>query len=246
MASKTLNWRQRLFLVNFLGKCQGNAEEAARLAGYRYPASTGSSLLQHPIIYAAIQAKLEEAAMTSDEVLARLSDIASGDQDDFLDEVDCQTGADEIGNPIFEKRMRFNYAKAKKRGKTHLIKKMKFDKDGRIEEVELYGAPDALDKLARVHGLYKDKLDIRAAIGDSEEDRRKFVAVFGAIAHLEGAISGGEGWSEGEPGALCHSGLEGSLDACSPSEVIELPPLAGGEEADHAPDDHAGSEAWEE
>lgn len=238
MASRTLNYRQRLFLVNYLGKAQGSAEEAARLAGYKYPASTGAQLLQHPIVNAAIQAKLEEAAMKSDEVLARISDMASTDIDEFLDEYDHQAGVDQdTGEPIYEKRLKFNYAKAKKRGKTHLVKKLRVLPDGSVE-FELHNSADALDKLARVHGLYKDKIDIRAAIGDSEEDRRKFIAVFGAFAQLEGASSGGEGGGQGESSPFRDRSLEGSLDACSPSEVIELPPLAGGEEADHAIDDH--------
>lgn len=220
---RTLNWRQRLFVCHFLGKTNGNPTEAAKLAGYKCPESAGLNLLNHPIIHATIQAKLEEAAMQADEVLARMSDIASGDHDDFLDEYDHQVGVDpETGEPITEKRLRFNYAKAKKRGKTHLINQIEIQPDGTVK-VKLHSSADALDKLAKVHGLYKERIDVHAIIGDTEEDRRKFVAIFGAFAQLEGTGVGGAGGCPPEPGALLDHSLEGELDPCSPPEVIELP-----------------------
>jgi len=237
---RTLNWQQRLFVINYLGKANGNATKAAELAGYRNPQATGSQLLQHPIVHAALQAKLEEAAMQADEVLARLSDIASGDHDDFLEEYDHQTGVDENGDPVYQKRLHFNYGRAKKRGKTHLISQIEIAPDG-TTKVKLHSSADALDKLARVHGLYKERIDIYAAIGDTEEDRRKFVTVFGAIAQLEGASSGGTGGSTPEPGALLDHSIEGELGSCPSLETVELPPTAYRAEADNETDHNAGT-----
>ena len=244
MASRTLNYRQRLFLVNYLGKAQGSAEEAARLAGYKNPASAGSQLLQHPIVYAAIQAKLEEAAMGADEVLARISDMASTDIDEFFTEEDVQVGVDELANPKYEKKLRFDYAKAKKRGKTHLIKKIKVDKNGDIE-FELHNAADALDKLAKIHGLYKERIDIHAQIGDSPEDRSRFTRLLAGFAYLEGASFGREDGSEAIASTSGNDCDEWSLGTSEAPAVLESEVEGSGDGGDEASNHHVPSEAWE-
>lgn len=217
---RTLNYRQRLFVCHYLGKAAGNETEAAKLAGYLNPESTGSKLVQHPLIYAAIQSKLEDAAMQADEVLARLSDIASADYDEFLREEEFVDGVNAHGEPALKKRIVFDYAKAKSRKKTHLIKKLKIDKDGSVE-FELHSAPDALEKLAKVHGLFKEKLDVNVSIGNTEEDRQRYIAVFGGFAQLEGSAGTGADGSETEPGALCDSGEQGALDPGTSSNPLE-------------------------
>ena len=220
---RTLNYRQRKFVCLYLGKCNGNGVEAARKAGYLNPEQAANQLVNHPIVRAAINAKLEEAAMDADEVLARISDQAATDPAEFLEEYDHQVGVDpDTGEPLYESRLRFDFKKAKARGKTHLIKKMKMLPDGSIE-FELHDSSAALDRLAKVHGLYRERIDIHAAIGDSEEDRRRFVAIFGALAQLEGAGGGGEGGGSPEPGALCDRGEQGDLATGPSLEVVELP-----------------------
>lgn len=239
---RTLNWRQRLFVINYLGKANGDATKAAELAGYRNPQATGSQLLQHPIVHSAIQAKLEEAAMHADEVLARISDQASTDIDEFLDEYDHQNGVDEEGNPTYERRLKFNYRKAKSRGKTHLVKKLKILPDGSIE-FELHDSAAALDRLAKVHGLYKERLDVNVAIGDTDEERRRFTAVFAGFAQLtEPAGTGiaGEGGSEAITSAFCDSGIEGILDTSTTLALPEPSPVESGDDWEPTnPDLHA-------
>ncbi len=239
---RTLNWQQRLFVINYLGKANGNATKAAELAGYRNPQSSGSQLLQHPIVYSALQAKLEEAAMQADEVLARISDQASTDIDEFLDEYDHQNGVDEEGNPTYERRLKFNYRKAKSRGKTHLVKKLKILPDGSIE-FELHDSAAALDRLAKVHGLYKEKIDVNFAIGDTDEERRRFTAVFAGFAQLtepEGTGGDGAGGSEAVAGPLCDSGIEGIVDTSATLALPEPSPAEGGDGWEPAnPDLHA-------
>lgn len=224
---RTLNYRQRKFVCLYLGKCNGNGVEAAKKAGYLNPEQAAQQLVNHPIVRAAINAKLEEAAMDADEVLARISDQASVDIAEFLDEYDHQTGVDpDTGEPIYESRLKFNFAKAKARGKTHLVKKLKVLPDGSIE-FELHDSSTALDRLAKVHGLYKERVDINVAIGDTEEERQRYIAVFGGFAQLTGPGDTGEGGGEAIPGAFCGGGEQGCLDT-GPALALPEPSLAEG------------------
>lgn len=232
---RTLNYRQRKFVCNYLGPCNGNGVEAAKKAGYLNPAADSERLLNHPIVRAAINAKLEEAAMDADEVLARISDQASVDIAEFLDEYDHQAGVDpDTGEPIYESRLRFNFKKAKARGKTHLVKKLKVLPDGSIE-FELHDSAAALDRLAKVHGLYKERFDLNVAIGDTEEDRQRFIAVFGGFAQLTGSGGAGADGGQAIPGTLCDSGEQGCLDSGTTLALPE-PVLAEGGDGEEPED----------
>jgi phage terminase small subunit len=114
-------------------------------------------LLTKDDIKAEIKARLEEKAMTADEVLRRLADIARGDIGELMD----------IESMSFD----IDLQKAKEKGLTKLIKKVKqvtkttSNRDGEeeetnIQEIELYSAPDALVQLGRYHKLFTDKTDI--------------------------------------------------------------------------------------
>lgn len=155
-----MNKKQRVFVEEYL-QCW-NATEAAKRAGYseRTARQQGSRLLSNVDISEEIKRRIDEMAMSADEVLIRLGDMARGDLGEFLD----------IGSMAFD----LSLNKAKELGITHLIKKVKQrttitqKKDGDEEEnhwieLELYDAQAALDKLARVRGLYNDKLDITSA-----------------------------------------------------------------------------------
>lgn len=95
--------------------------------------------------------------MSADEVLLRLAQHARGDMGDFLD----------IGSMGFV----IDLDSAKKKGLTHLIKKVKLrtqtstSKEG-IEtethymEIELYDAQAALVQLGRYHKLFTDKQEV--------------------------------------------------------------------------------------
>lgn len=141
-----LTFRQRLFVVYYLGEAGGNASEAARMAGYAEPRQEGSRLLTNADIRAAIDAKLDKAALSADEVLARLSEMATGDISDFIS-VNAAGG------------FTLDLAKALKAGKLHLVKKIKQTRFGPV--LELYDALAALEKLGRYHGLFQDRVEAR-------------------------------------------------------------------------------------
>ena len=155
-----LSYKERLFVEFYLGETNGNATESARRAGYRWPDKQGSQLLGKTRISAAIAARVSDVAMSANDVLARLSDIASGSLGDFV----------KIGE---DGGFSFDLRKAKRRDKLHLVKKLKNKKETRYErtgdgddtrpvtveqlEIELHAPQNALHKLGQYHGLLKEK-----------------------------------------------------------------------------------------
>lgn len=164
---RELNYRQRLFLSYYCGVSQGNGADAARRAGYRKPGEAAARLVNLPTIRAHIDAKLSEVGMPQEEVLARTAEIAGFNIGELLD-----VNADGTWS--------FNIAKAKRLKKLGPVKKLKLKRETRWEgkgngdygkepvvtdyiEVEAYSKLDALDKLLRYHGAYKDRLDVTTA-----------------------------------------------------------------------------------
>lgn len=139
--------KQRAFVEHYL-QCW-NASEAARRAGYspRTAGSQGHALLKKPEIQAAIEARLEELTLSSEEVLLRLSEHARASIEDFV-VIDEQSG-----------EAYFDFAAAKKAGKLHLIKKMWEGKDGRWR-VELVDSQAALVHIGRHYKLFTDNVDL--------------------------------------------------------------------------------------
>lgn len=123
-----------------------NATEACRRAGFEGESAvlavTGSRLLRNANVLAEIDRRLNSSAMSANEVLSHLTDIARGDLDDVLN---AAGGIDP--------------AEARRRGKSHLIKKYKVrsittDDQEIIEgEVEMYSRLEALNLLAKYHDL---------------------------------------------------------------------------------------------
>lgn len=125
-----------------------NSRDAAR--------ANAAKLLAKTNISEEVERRLKESAMSADEVIKRLSDIASGDPADFMD--------------ISSVGYNLNLYKAKEAGLTHLIKKVKqktttfiakkkSDEDREVTELELelYPADSALVNLGRMHALFTDK-----------------------------------------------------------------------------------------
>lgn len=149
-----LTYKQRLFVAAYLGKANGNATEAARMAGYGTPRQSGARALSNVVIRAAIDAHLAQAAMSADEVLARLSEMAATDIGDYISIND-------------DGSFRIDLSRAKKTRRTRSIRKVKTitktftsDQGESVEtrcELELHDQQAALDKLARYHGLYDGK-----------------------------------------------------------------------------------------
>src|SRR3990167_11125370 len=110
MAKLKFTDKQQKFINEYL-KCW-NATEAARRAGYAFPNVMGTKLVKgSEEVAAEIARRIEENAMSANEVLARLGDIARGDLGDFLS----------IGGMSFDLSLK----QAQDMGITHLIKKVR-------------------------------------------------------------------------------------------------------------------------
>lgn len=162
-----MNNKQTVFVSEYL-KCW-NGAEAARRAGYskRTARITASKLLTEPNIQELIQAELKARQMGADEALNLLADQARGDIAEVMD--------------ISGMGFNLDMAKAKEKGLTKLIKKVKQrtttyqakkeseeDREVNELEIELYDAQAAIDKILHIHGKFVDKHDIKLGDGHIE------------------------------------------------------------------------------
>lgn len=174
---KKLTDKQKLFCDFYVGECRFNATKAAKMAGYSEKTAyqQGFELLRQPKIRNYIDAALRQMTLGANEVLARLTEIANGSIESFLDEE---------GN--------FDYKAAKKAGALPLLKKLKRKKTSKkietskkvaaedegseseadpitIEtqeeyEFEIHSALEALRDLGKFHKLFTDKQEANVTV----------------------------------------------------------------------------------
>lgn len=155
MSAGALTGKQQAFINAYLGEARFNATEAARIAGYEGNDNvlgvTGHENLRNPKIAAEINRRMNEAAMSANEVLAILSNQARGSLADVLND-----------------EGEFDLAEAKQRGTDKLLKKLKVrrsvrrTKDGEeIEDVthefEIHDPQSAAVHVGKFHKLFTDK-----------------------------------------------------------------------------------------
>jgi hypothetical protein len=138
--------KQRVFVEEYL-RCW-NATEAARRAGYAEQNARfmGAENLTKLNIQAEIKARIDEKAMSADEVLLRLADQARATMEDVGE-------ISEMGT------FRLDLAKARKNGKLGVIKKLKTVMLG--YEIELYDAQAALVHIGKAHRLFIDRAEVK-------------------------------------------------------------------------------------
>ncbi len=141
-----LSKKQRIFIDEYL-KCW-NATRAAIKAGYsEHSARTiGCENLTKPNISEEIQRRLDESAMSADEVIQAVGEIGRADISDFI-EIDEKTGR--IKN--------IDFSKAKKAGKLHLIKSITPTANGL--KVELHDRMRALELMGKRYKLFTDRVE---------------------------------------------------------------------------------------
>ena len=139
-----LTLKQERFIQDYL--LHGNATRAAVNAGYSEKTAKviGFENLTKPYIASEIEKRLKQRAMDKDEVLDRIADIARADMHEFLN-------LDVRGYPIFD------FDKAERLGKLHLIKKFKVTKQG--VEVQFYDKLHALELMAKHHALLTERIE---------------------------------------------------------------------------------------
>lgn len=130
--------KRRIFIEEYLN-CW-NATEAARRAGYAHPNKQGPYLVNLGIVAAEIQKRINERAMSADEVLDRLAQQARGDIAEYM----TPSGLD-------MKRLVDD-------GKAYLIQKYSRGPHG--PTVEFYNSQRALELLGKHHALFTDRIQV--------------------------------------------------------------------------------------
>ena len=132
-----------MFVEAYIGEANGNGAEAARIAGYGAPKEAASRLLTYVNIRSAVERRVSCAAMSANEVLARIAEIATSDLGEFLS----------IGKESC-------HVQIKRGQRTRLIKKLKRTKTTKDEietettDIEVRDPFPALVKLGEYHGLW--------------------------------------------------------------------------------------------
>lgn len=147
MTEQKLTDMQRLFVNAYLRTF--NATQAALEAGYSEKTARfiGSENLTKPNIRALLEARMSEEAMSANEVLRHLAEIARGDIDNILD-----------------KHGNIDLDKARELGVTRLIKKLKTrtitteESDIVVTQAELYSRMDALKLIGQFHALFSERV----------------------------------------------------------------------------------------
>ena len=137
-----LSKKRQVFIEEYL-RCW-NQTEAARQAGYKNPEVMGCRLMKVQCVADAITARIEEKAMSADEVLLRLAEQARGDISDFLGD----TGG-------------IDWEKVKEKG--YLIKSI-LHRKGQQSKIELYDSQAALTWLGKHHRLFVERREIEGDI----------------------------------------------------------------------------------
>ena len=169
-----MNNKQRVFVEEYL-KCW-NATEAAKRAGYseRTAYSHGARLLKDVEISDAIEERLKELHMSTDEALQLLAEQARGDLGEFMDISSVGFNLDLLDADGNKKNTRL-IRKIKQRTTTFIAKK-ESDEDREVTEteIELYDAQSAIDKILKVAGKLNtnDSIVIEVNLkGDNGQDK---------------------------------------------------------------------------
>lgn len=126
----------------------------------RNQAANARQILKRPKIKAYIEKRLAEHIMSSDEALARHSDVGRTDVGDCL--VDHEVSCPKCGHVIEDAgTLRLDLNLMREKGKTHLIKKLTPFKDGRVA-IELYEADVARRDLLKAHGAFRPTAEEQA------------------------------------------------------------------------------------
>jgi phage terminase small subunit len=148
---------QERFVDEFLKDFNGAA--ACRRAGYSVPTARQEAykLMKDSEVKAAIKERLDLLSMSSEEAIKRLTDWGRGSFTPFTVEHE-------------EHGLVLDLKKSSAKKHLHLIRKIKQTKktfyslEGDVSsvdfttEIELHDAKDAVDKIAKIRGLYVDKV----------------------------------------------------------------------------------------
>lgn len=185
--------QQRLFVNAYLGEARGNATQAARIAGYAEPNKAGWRIKNEPDVKNELERRLADSAMSANEVLFRLSNLAHATMADAFDR-------QEVGNSYLPT---LNFQTMFDSGLINAVRKIKKVEFG--TEIQLQDTVAALKLLMQYHGLLKqdesrtaadilnEVTDIVLAHTTDPDARKKIAAEFERIAESLGCQNQGSG-----------------------------------------------------
>lgn len=164
--TRPLTHKQKRFCEYYIRSW--NATEAARKAGYSGSyhtlGVTGHTNLKKPKIKEYIQKRMDELTMGTDEILQRLTAMGRATVEPFVDE-------DSISVTLTAESEEAKQALG-------LVKKIKQyetrTEDGNVSrrfELELHDAKDAIIQLAKIRGMYIDRIDHTSSDGSMSPPR---------------------------------------------------------------------------
>lgn len=175
-----LNPRQLKFIEKYLGEAHFNGTKAAGLAGYTGSKNvlgvTAYDLLRNPKIKDVLDRCLSAMTMPANAVLASLTEIAEGDVADVCDA---------SGN--------FSFSLAKKRKKTHLLKKMKVKRTLKQKKTEItdsmrgFLAEDEVDDISTETEIIYEEIEFEMySSHEAKRDLGKYHKLFTDKTELTG------------------------------------------------------------
>lgn len=164
--SNELTDKQAAFVREYLVDLNGAA--AARRAGYSKESARqiATENLSKPYIRAAIEERLEQQAMSANEVLARLTRIARGSLELFTEIVELEDGG---------KYRRVDLASDEAQNNFDLLTSLSYDAMGR-PKIKISDPMSALVHIGRAHAMFTDnqQLTVKRPEEDmSEEELEK-------------------------------------------------------------------------
>lgn len=138
--------KQQAFIAEYLKDF--NATQAAIRAGYsaKTAYSIGQENLKKPEIAKLIEENIKERIMGAEEALLLMSSHARANMGEFVKFYDG------IKEPYLDLQM------AQEKGLLHLVKRMSYNREGRLE-IELYDAQAAIRDILKIHGKFVDKME---------------------------------------------------------------------------------------
>lgn len=163
--------RQRMFVEAYFA-CGMNATEAAIQAGYKGTRDivrrTASQNLSKPHIRALIDARLAEAHLSGNEVLARIAFHARGSMENFID---ADSGVIDMAKAREARDLGLI-----KRYRTKTIINSKDDTETLETEIEMYDAQAALRDLGKHLGLFQAETNINFNLTQLSDEELRALA----------------------------------------------------------------------
>lgn len=155
--------KQRAFVEHYL--VSWNASDAARQAGYAQAHSQGPRLLENVGVQAEIQSRFAALKMTADEVVTRLTEHARADIREVFTIEQDEDGTEHAD---------LDLVRLMRSSASRLVKSVTYTKYG--PKVELHDAQAALVDIGKIHGLFKDVVEIKIPWDDLTEEQMQRIA----------------------------------------------------------------------